>query len=959
MTEETGEQSSSIIERAYLFWPAGVAAAIVVVVLSRISRSLVQPYGVDGAEYIEHLSRLEVLQAWRQYREVGDLVAFLREVDNAFPPLLHLLTLPMGTVLGHRAEDVLMAGPLWLLLLAVAIAMVAASLGSGVRSAAAAGCATLLIPALHGFATRYYYDLPMTALLWLGVALIVVLRADRPVVAGFVGGVLLFAAALIKWLALPWVMIMLVGVALLPVRCAQDGAQVTPRESLRIRLLAPSIAAALCVLLTFAYVGLIGPHNSLVAMMRDAASSPAADVVAGLAQGSEAFESAPPELSLGLVTPDALRLLFYPLRTVSSVFSPLLCLFLLPLLLCWLRRGAVGLGLVGAVVLGQLLFLVLLVPPLDDRFLLTLAPALALAAGFGWEQLSSRHRPWWAALGVLAGMAVALDLHTDVTLPGAAEARVVIAEGERPGVSLRGLGLADSVEQRGWARVDSQEEPRFKAREQLWSSLQRCDVQKVRVAPEDPMVGDSGDLNWFKYRATYAGLQEQPPTRTITEDAQPAEYGRPACRESVPGETELAVSGAVHGGTAVMPPCIDRQSWRLEGRLALLGLTRDVTIWSKRDQIVCPTLQAGSGELLQPSVVPDTALSVAVSEGGCELRAAGLNITEGSDLDGNWRCQPIASQPSPWQPSACNQDYLEFPGRAERWAVADEDCGDLHKQLAELWKDGWDQPRPPIPELSPSALAEDLKDTLNIRGLLEGDSVEPSLDARPLEVMTISERDAGGYREFEMVFKDPYVGSFHGLLLMPPGKGPFPAVLALPGHGETAAQHRDDRFGWLLAEEGYAVLILTTRAYDTGSAEHEATLAMLCGGFSTMTVRVYEALLALKFLRSRAEVCNGRIGLIGHSGGSVAGNLLVRVSPQLRAYVSDLTAIHFNVGDPLEGDEYGQIADETHPGLARLSANLNALETVGTPVLSVPYGYSEGPVAMFEFLARHLKEAPE
>ena len=276
MTEETGEQSSSIIERAYLFWPAGVAAAIVVVVLSRISRSLVQPYGVDGAEYIEHLSRLEVLQAWRQYREVGDLVAFLREVDNAFPPLLHLLTLPMGTVLGHRAEDVLMAGPLWLLLLAVAIAMVAASLGSGVRSAAAAGCATLLIPALHGFATRYYYDLPMTALLWLGVALIVVLRADRPVVAGFVGGVLLFAAALIKWLALPWVMIMLVGVALLPVRCAQDGAQVTPRESLRIRLLAPSIAAALCVLLTFAYVGLIGPHNSLVAMMRDAASSPAA-----------------------------------------------------------------------------------------------------------------------------------------------------------------------------------------------------------------------------------------------------------------------------------------------------------------------------------------------------------------------------------------------------------------------------------------------------------------------------------------------------------------------------------------------------------------------------------------------------------------------------------------------------------------------------------------------------------
>jgi len=36
--------------------------------------------------------------------------------------------------------------------------------------AAPAAAATLLVPAAHGFATRYYYDLPMIALLWLGVA---------------------------------------------------------------------------------------------------------------------------------------------------------------------------------------------------------------------------------------------------------------------------------------------------------------------------------------------------------------------------------------------------------------------------------------------------------------------------------------------------------------------------------------------------------------------------------------------------------------------------------------------------------------------------------------------------------------------------------------------------------------------------------------------------------------------
>ena len=66
--DSTAVEQQSIIDRAYLFWPAGIVAAVVVVVMSRISRSLVQPYGVDGAEYIEHLSRLEVLQAWRELR---------------------------------------------------------------------------------------------------------------------------------------------------------------------------------------------------------------------------------------------------------------------------------------------------------------------------------------------------------------------------------------------------------------------------------------------------------------------------------------------------------------------------------------------------------------------------------------------------------------------------------------------------------------------------------------------------------------------------------------------------------------------------------------------------------------------------------------------------------------------------------------------------------------------------
>ncbi len=932
-------------QRSTLFWPAAVTAGVLVVLISRISRTLVQPYGVDGAEYIEHLGRLEILGAFRELLHSGDLLAFLREADNAFPPLLHVLTLPFGAVLGHRAEDVLVVGPLWLLVLALSTALIARHLAGSSRAAAAAGSATLLVPALHGFSTHYYYDLPMTALLWLGLAVLVLGRDGREGPAGLLGGALLFGAALIKWQALPVVATMLIALALAPNPGPTSAAEPSSRPSLLGRLFLPGLAGVVCLLACLAYLGMIGSHNSLVAMLRDVSAPAAADVTGGVE----------PVLGLGLIAPDMLRLLFYPLRLVSSVLSPLLALLVAPLLVVWLRSGGANRAFLTLLALGQLLFLLLIVPPLDDRFLVPLVPVVVLAAVLGWEQLTARRRRAVAAAVLVGGMAVAMDFHTEFTLPGSAEAQVLIVAKDRPGVSFRGLGASDSVEQRGWSRLDSQGDSRFRAREQLWSSLVRCDVQTVRVAPEDPMIGDSGDLFWFHYRSTYAALEEEPPTLSITMDAQPAAYGPPICRESLPDQTELAVSGVAHGSRPVMPPCTDPLGWKVEGLLSVVDVERDVAIFTPGDRTACPALSEGAAA----DELSDSALTTSLAEGGCELRAAGLSIAESMEPEGSWTCTPIAGQEEPWQVSSCNSDYLGFTARASDFSVPVEDCNDLHGQLANMWDEGWDKPRPPIPDLSAAKLREDLVETLNIAVLLDGDQQHSSLDARPLEVVTIGERDGGGYVEFELVLRDPYVGSFHGLLLLPKGEGPFPVVLVLPGHGESAAEHRDNRFGWLLPEEGIAALILDTRAYDTGPAEHEASLSLLCGGFSMMTVRVYEALLALKFLRSRAEICNDRIGLLGHSGGSVTGNLLIRLWPGIKGYVSDLTAIHFNVGDPLEGDEFGQIGDETHPGLARLSANLNVLETAGTPVLSVPYGYSDGPVAMFEFFEEHLGTAAE
>ena len=181
-------------------------------------------------------------------------------------------------------------------------------------------------------------------------------------------------------------------------------------------------------------------------------------------------------------------------------------------------------------------------------------------------------------------------------------------------------------------------------------------------------------------------------------------------------------------------------------------------------------------------------------------------------------------------------------------------------------------------------------------------------------------------------------------------------MLALPGHNESAVHHRDQRSGDLFVKQGYATLLLTFRAYDTGRAEHQAALHLLCQGFSLMGVRVYEALLGLKYLAHLDEVDGSRMGVIGHSGGSVTANLLIRVQPeQLRAAVSDLTAIYFNVGPPLDGRGERHVGDETNYALARLSENINDFSTARVPVFPVEYGYSRGLGGAGRFLDRHVK----
>jgi hypothetical protein len=203
-------------------------------------------------------------------------------------------------------------------------------------------------------------------------------------------------------------------------------------------------------------------------------------------------------------------------------------------------------------------------------------------------------------------------------------------------------------------------------------------------------------------------------------------------------------------------------------------------------------------------------------------------------------------------------------------------------------------------------------------------------------------------REHRLLFRDPWVGSFEGLLLVPAGEGPFPAVLALHGHGDSAALYRDLHHARDYAARGIAILMLRFRAMEIDACEHELSRELLAQGTTLMGMRAYEALVALRHLSQRSDVDASRLALIGHSGGSSTGNLVIRLAPELRAYVSD------------HGVDYRHVVwyepwhCESVPALAPLARQVNDFSSARLPVWRVPYGFGRQ-----EWFERDVREAAQ
>jgi dienelactone hydrolase len=140
-----------------------------------------------------------------------------------------------------------------------------------------------------------------------------------------------------------------------------------------------------------------------------------------------------------------------------------------------------------------------------------------------------------------------------------------------------------------------------------------------------------------------------------------------------------------------------------------------------------------------------------------------------------------------------------------------------------------------------------------------------------------------------------------GFLLLPPGEGPYPAVIYLHGQGGDRLEMLYTA-SWIAGRRAVALTVESPYSPNR-SIELGRGVAGLRKERDRTVQGVVELRRAVDLLQSLPQVDDDRIGFVGYSAGARTGAILAGVEPRIRAFV-------FMSGGEDSVDEFMNLVDE-------------------------------------------------
>lgn len=244
--------------------------------------------------------------------------------------------------------------------------------------------------------------------------------------------------------------------------------------------------------------------------------------------------------------------------------------------------------------------------------------------------------------------------------------------------------------------------------------------------------------------------------------------------------------------------------------------------------------------------------------------------------------------------------------------------------------------------LTPDALSALLRARLRV------DFLESLAGLAPVKVSRFQQKIDNDIQESHYLFQDGLSGKFEAILVQPAKGGPFPAIIAVPGHDQNAAQYLNDYAALQLARKGFIVIAYTKKG-DGQPWEHLISWSFLQHGFSLAAMRVHEVMQLFDFIAGQPFVDRKRIYLLCHSGGCAEANLIVNIyQDKFKMLVTDYTSNY------LEYTKENKITNAFLPQIHDWWKQIGAFDHLSTKVVKVHYGFGANNEAETEKLIELL-----